>query len=154
MRSDFHENKTNRVGLGYAVNGLKYAIKNEINIRIQLVIGLLVIIFALILSVSLLEWVLLILLIGFVITAEILNTAVETMLDYLAPEQHHVVGAIKDLTASAVLVTSIVAVIIGMMIFIPKIIHVFFLFQSRLFSIPHILSFQLFILGFIGIIQG
>lgn len=126
MHSDYQENKKNRIGLGYAVSGLKYAFKNEINIRIQLLIGLLVIIFGFVLSVSLLEWVLLVLMIGFVISSEILNTAVETMLDYLAPEQHQMVGAIKDLTASAVLVTSIVAVIIGTIIFLPKIFDLFF----------------------------
>ena len=122
MRSDYRENKKNRVGLGYAVSGLKYAFKNEINIRIQFIIALLVIVFGFILSVSLVEWALLILMIGFVITAEILNTAVETMLDFLVPEWNHHVGVIKDLTAGAVLVTSIVAVIIGIIIFLPKLL--------------------------------
>ena len=78
-----------------------------------------------VLSISLLEWVLLILMIGFVITAELLNTAVETMLDYLAPDWHPTAGSIKDLTASAVLVTSIVAFIIGIIIFLPRIIELF-----------------------------
>lgn len=126
MRSDYPEIKKNRVGLRYAINGLKYAFKNEINIRIHFLIALLVLIAGFILAISVLEWVLLILMIGFVITAELLNTAVETMLDYLAPKWHPMAGSIKDLTAGAVLVTSIVAFIIGMIIFLPKIIEFVF----------------------------
>lgn len=125
MRSDYHENKKKRVGFRYAINGLKYAFKNEINIRIHFIIALLVLVGGFVLSISLLEWVLLILMIGFVITAELLNTAVETMLDYLAPDWHPTAGSIKDLTASAVLVTSIVAFIIGIIIFLPRIIELF-----------------------------
>ncbi|WP_440895876.1 diacylglycerol kinase family protein [Amphibacillus sp. Q70] len=126
MRSDYQENKKNRVGLRYAINGLKYAYKNEINIRIHFIIACLVIMFGFVFSVSKLEWVLLLLMIGFVLTAELLNTAVETMLDYLAPDWHAMVGAIKDLTASAVLVASIIAAIVGMIIFLPKVITLFF----------------------------
>lgn len=126
MRSDYQENKKNRVGLRYAVNGLKYAYKNEINIRIHFIIAFFVIVFGFVFSVSKLEWVLLLLMIGFVITAELLNTAVETMLDYLAPDRHVKVGAIKDLTASAVLVASLIAAIVGIIIFLPKVITLFF----------------------------
>ncbi|GAA4078914.1 diacylglycerol kinase family protein [Amphibacillus indicireducens] len=126
MRSDYSENKKNRVGLRYAINGLKYAFKNEINIRIHFLIALLVLIAGFVLTISVLEWVLLLLMIGFVITAELLNTAVETMLDYLAPQWHPMAGSIKDLTAGAVLVTSIVAFIIGLIIFLPKIVELVF----------------------------
>ncbi|NMA90104.1 MAG: diacylglycerol kinase family protein [Amphibacillus sp.] len=125
MRLGFRENKKKRVGFSYAINGLKIAFKNEINIRIHFTIALFVIIGGFIFSIPLLEWVLLILMIGFVITAELINTAVETMLDHLAPNWHPVVGSIKDLTASAVLVSSIVAFIVGIIIFIPKFIEWF-----------------------------
>ncbi|MBU5595165.1 diacylglycerol kinase family protein [Amphibacillus sp. MSJ-3] len=126
MRSDYQESKKKRVGLRYAVNGLKYAYINEINIRIHFIIASLVIIFGFIFSVSIMEWVMLLIMIGFVVTAELLNTAVEAMLDYLAPDWHPMAGAIKDLTASAVLVASIIAATVGLIIFLPKVLILIF----------------------------
>lgn len=126
MRLDYRDLKKNRVGLRHAVNGLKYAFKNEVNIRIQFISALIVIIFGFLLSVSTLEWVLLLLMIGFVISSELLNTAVEVMLDYLKPDWHPVAGAIKDLTAGSVLVASVIAAIVGAIILIPKIMELIF----------------------------
>src|SRR5690625_1568474 len=126
MRLDYRDHKKNRVGLRHAINGLKYAFKNEINIRIQFMIALLVLIFGFIFPLSTLEWILLLLMIGFVISSELLNTAVEVMLDYLKPEWHPLAGAIKDLTASSVLVASTIAAIVGTIIFLPKLIEIIF----------------------------
>src|SRR5699024_10980285 len=85
---------------------------------------LLVLIFGFIFPLSTLEWILLLLMIGFVISSELLNTAVEVMLDYLKPEWHPLAGAIKDLTASSVLVASTIAAIVGTIIFLPKLIEI------------------------------
>lgn len=121
MTSDYQENKKSRVGVYYAFNGIKLAFKTEINMRVHSFIMIIVLLLGFVFSVSNIEWVLLLLTIGLVITAEVFNTAVEHMLDYLAPEIHPAVGAIKDLTAGAVLVTSIVALLVGVIIFLPKI---------------------------------
>ena len=58
---------------------------------------------------------------GFVWSAEIFNTAIESMMDHLSPEKHPRVKYIKDLAAGAVLVAAITAIIAGLIIFIPKI---------------------------------
>ncbi|WP_067837023.1 diacylglycerol kinase family protein [Amphibacillus sediminis] len=125
MTSDYREVKKNRVGLGYALNGLKFALIHEINMRVHLFMMLIVIAVAIILSISAVEWVLLSLTIGFVFVAELFNTAIEQLLDYLAPERHRLAGIIKDLSAAAVLLASIVAIINGIIIFLPKIIAIF-----------------------------
>ncbi|SEN56317.1 diacylglycerol kinase (ATP) [Amphibacillus marinus] len=127
MASDYQEIKKKRVGICYAWNGLKYALKNEINMRVHLMMTLLVIMLGIFLSVSFIEWVLLLLTIGLVLTAELFNTAVELLLDYLAPERHPIAGIIKDLTAGGVLVASMMAAAIGLIIFLPKLIAVIFL---------------------------
>ncbi|WP_017472606.1 diacylglycerol kinase family protein [Amphibacillus jilinensis] len=125
MASDYQEIKKKRVGIGYAFNGLKYALKNEINMRVHLLITCMVITFGFLFSISLIEWILLILTIGFVLTAEVFNTAVELMLDYLAPDWHPTAGIIKDLTAGAVLIASAIAAVIGLIIFFPKVLMLF-----------------------------
>lgn len=116
----YQGNKKNRIGLSYAINGIKYALKTEINMRLHFVITLGVVVFGFIFKVSVIEWLFLLLTIGFVLTAEIFNTAVEHMLDYLAPERHPTVGVIKDLTAGAVLVSSLMAFLVGLIIFLPR----------------------------------
>lgn len=116
----YQDNKKNRIGLSYAINGIKYALKTEINMRLHFVITLGVVVFGFIFNVSVMEWLFLLLTIGFVLTAEIFNTAVEHMLDYLAPEWHPTVGVIKDLTAGAVLVSSLMAFLVGLIIFLPR----------------------------------
>ncbi|PXW91628.1 undecaprenol kinase/diacylglycerol kinase (ATP) [Streptohalobacillus salinus] len=126
MASDYQEIKKKSVGLKYAANGLKYALTNEINMRVHALIVCVVIVFGFILRVNFTEWVLLFLTFGLVLTAEVFNTAVEVMLDHLAPERHPKVGIIKDLTAGGVLVASLIAFIIGCIIFIPKIISYVF----------------------------
>lgn len=69
--------------------------------------------------VSRVEWLILILCIAFVISAELINTAIEISLDYLAKEHHVKVEAAKDIAAGGVLVTAIGAAIIGLIIFLP-----------------------------------
>ncbi|MBM7543203.1 diacylglycerol kinase family protein [Amphibacillus cookii] len=125
MASDYQEIKKKRVGIGYAVNGLKYALKHEINMRVHFLITSMVIIFGFLFSISIVEWVLLILTIGLVLTAEVFNTAVEVMLDYLAPDWHPTAGVIKDLTAGGVLIASVIAAVIGLIIFFPKVMILF-----------------------------
>ncbi|MCZ0704029.1 undecaprenol kinase/diacylglycerol kinase (ATP) [Natronobacillus azotifigens] len=125
MASDYQENKKNRIGVYYAANGVRHALETEINMRVHIIIMLMVVLFGFILGVSKLEWVSLLITIGMVLTAEMFNTAVEHIMDYLAPERNEAVGRIKDLTAGAVLVTSVIALLVGIIIFLPKIIVMF-----------------------------
>ena len=105
----------------YAFNGIKVLLKNEHNARIHLFAGVLVILLGILLRVSLVEWMLLTILIGVVFMTEIFNTIIEYMIDYISPTYRNQVKKIKDLGAAAVLIVAFSAVILGLMIFIPKI---------------------------------
>ncbi|WP_231631334.1 diacylglycerol kinase family protein [Halolactibacillus sp. JCM 19043] len=94
--------------------------------RVHVLLTVIVIILGFVFQVSFTEWVLLFLTFGLVLSSEVFNTAVEMLLDYLAPEWHPKVGIIKDLTAGGVLVASSIALVIGSIIFIPKLLAVFF----------------------------
>ncbi|GEN57411.1 diacylglycerol kinase [Halolactibacillus alkaliphilus] len=122
MASDYQEIKQKTIGLKYAINGLIFAFKNEINMRVHVLVTIIVIMLGFFFQVSFTEWVLLFLTFGLVLSSEVFNTAVEMLLDYLAPEWHPKAGIIKDLTAGGVLIASSIALIIGAIIFIPKII--------------------------------
>ncbi len=108
--------------VSYAWAGIKEAWRGQ-SFRIMLVLALLAIGLGFGLHISPLEWVLLILSVGFVLALEIINTAWELSLDYLRPEINPLAGKIKDLSAGAVLVASITALIIGLIIFLPKILE-------------------------------
>ena len=105
---------------GYAFNGLFTSIKKERNIKIHICIMILVIIFGLILKISKTEWFICIILFGLVISMELINSAIEKTVDLITKEKNEQAKIIKDTSAGAVLVTAIVAAIIGLMIFIPK----------------------------------
>lgn len=122
MASDYQGNKRSIMGLKHAINGIKYAIRSENNMKIHFVILLIVIALGVTFRISGVEWMLLSLTIGSVLICELLNTAVEDLLDYLAPEIHPTVGKIKDLTAGAVLIAALVSISVGSLVFIPKIL--------------------------------
>ena len=101
--------------LKFALNGISYALKNEHNMRRHILSGILVICLFYFFEISLLWWALIILCIGLVIAAELLNSAIETLIDYLHPEMHEKIGHVKDMLAGMVLVLSIAAAIIGLL---------------------------------------
>ncbi len=106
---------------GYAFNGIGYMFRTQHNSRIHLAIAILVVICGLISRVSNLEWCLLIFAMGLVFFAELINTAIEYLIDIVSPEFQEKAGHAKDLAAGAVLLTAITSVIIGLVIFIPRI---------------------------------
>ncbi len=103
----------------YAIHGLSYTWRHEPNFRIQLVAAFLVIIAGLSFSISRSEWLIIFLVISSVLVLELLNSAVETLTDLVKPRLHEYVRLIKDMMASAVLVASVAAIVIGLAIFIP-----------------------------------
>lgn len=105
----------------YALQGFIQAFKSEKNMKIHIIITILVIIAAIILEISLIEWIICIVLISIVIAAELFNTAIETTVDLAMPEKNEKAKIAKDVSASAVLILSIGAAIIGLIIFLPKI---------------------------------
>lgn len=105
----------------YALEGIVDCIRKERNIKIHLFIMVCVIICGLFFSLSQLEWLICILLFGLVISLEIVNTAIEAVVDLCSPDNHPLAKVAKDAAAGAVLVSAIVAAIIGLIIFIPKV---------------------------------
>ena len=75
-----------------------------------------------ILKVNPLEWSLLIIVIAIVFIAELLNTAIETLSDYVNPEWNEKIMQVKDYAAAAVLISATVSLLVGGLIFIPKIL--------------------------------
>ena len=110
---------------GYALNGLKILIKNEYNSRIHLIIGFLVIIAGIFFRISTTEWMLLLFTIGMVFISEIFNTVIEYLIDYISPSYHNGIKKIKDLSAAGVLITATMAVALGLIIFLPKVLKIF-----------------------------
>lgn len=106
----------------FAVTGIKTAFAEERNMRKHAVSALLVLVAGLIFKVSIVEWMMLALCVFLVITFEIVNSAIENVVD-LASDYHFSMRAkkAKDMAAGAVLMVSILAVIIGVLIFLPKV---------------------------------
>lgn len=100
----------------FAFNGLKYLIENEHNARIHLVSTLFVITAGFLFKISLKDWMALIIVIGLVFVSEIMNTAIETLSDFVSPEKNHSIKKVKDLAAAGVLVAATIAVVIGILI--------------------------------------
>ena len=105
----------------YAFTGMWSAYKSERNMKIHVLATIIVVILGLILKINIVEWCFCITSIVLVISAELLNTAIENIVDMISPEKNEKAKLIKDISAGAVLVLAIGAFIIGMIIFIPKI---------------------------------
>ena len=107
--------------LRHAVNGLSYAIKNEKNFQNEIAVACVVLVAMIYYRVSPSEMIVLFLVIMGVLVMELLNTVMERIADILKPKIHPYVRVIKDLMAASVLVSSVLAIIIGLIIFIPHI---------------------------------
>jgi diacylglycerol kinase len=81
---------------------------------------------AILLKVSLSEWALLAVVIGIVFLTELLNSAIETLSDLIEPRYNEIIRTAKDYSAAAVLISALIAIVVGCLIFIPKILSVFF----------------------------
>ena len=105
----------------YAFQGLQHLLKSQHNAWIHSLAAVIVTCFSFYFRISRTEWIFVIFAIGFVFAAELLNTALERLTDIVSPEKQARAGQVKDLAAGAVLVAAITALIIGLIIFIPKI---------------------------------
>ncbi|MFA4833264.1 MAG: diacylglycerol kinase family protein [Patescibacteria group bacterium] len=103
----------------YAFRGLFKTLREEQNLQIQSVAGLVVIIFGWYFKIENWEWLILIFVIGLVILMELINSAVERITDVLKPRLDNYVKEIKDIMAAAVMLASAIAVIVGLIIFLP-----------------------------------
>ena len=106
----------------YALKGLIKTFREEQNLKVQTFAGLIILLLAWYFQVSRLEWCLLIFTIGLVVLMEIVNSAVERVTDVLKPRINGYVKEIKDIMAAAVMLASLLAVIVGIIIFWPYIV--------------------------------
>ena len=105
---------------GYAFRGIYEVFSTEANMKIHIAITILVIFCGFMFSISLTEWIFCLLCIGLVVGAEMMNTAIENVVDLASPEQHPLAGKAKDIAAGAVLICAMISVLIGLLIFVPK----------------------------------
>jgi len=110
---------------GYAFEGFKVLWSSEANFRIHLLISILVLGLSYVLKINTIEWMLILFCIGIVCSAEAFNTAIEHLCNLNSKEIKSEIKIIKDISAFAVLFLAIISIIIGFMIFLPKVISLF-----------------------------
>ena len=106
---------------GYAGRGIGLVFSTEANMKIHLAVAVLVVMLGFYFQISLNEWIVCLLCFGFVLTAEMINTAIENIIDLVSPKQHELARNGKDIAAGAVLISAIVSAIVGLIIFLPKV---------------------------------
>lgn len=109
----------------YPISGLRYAYKNEQNLEVDICIAVLVVILGFLFKISISEWAILTITVGLVISFELINTALEAVVDLITDKYHPLAKVAKDTSAAAVLILAIVSIIEGLIIFLPKIISLF-----------------------------
>ena len=109
------KNKFNR-SLMFAIRGIAHGISTERNIKIQIAIGIFIIIISLVLRIPKLDFIIILLISFFVIILELINTSIERLIDKLHPNFDKEIGRIKDIMAGVVLISVILSIIIGIMI--------------------------------------
>jgi diacylglycerol kinase len=107
---------------GYAFDGLRWLVRTQPNFRIHLVIAALTVLVALVLHLSPAEFGLLALTIGLVLALEACNSALEALCDVASPTHHPLIGVAKDVSAAAVLMAALSAVLVGLALFAPRLL--------------------------------
>jgi diacylglycerol kinase len=102
---------------GYALHGIWSGIRDQRNLKFQLAVAVLVVGAGFYLSITALEWCVILLCIALVIGLELVNTAVENLVDLVTLERNQLAGKIKDIAAGAVLFASVISLIIGLIVF-------------------------------------
>ncbi len=106
----------------HAIVGLKYIFATQHNFRIHSIATILIVSLGLLYGISITEWCFLIFSIGFVLAAEAFNTAIECVTDLASPDFHRLAKTTKDASAGAVLLAALTSLIVGAIIFVPKIL--------------------------------
>ncbi len=117
-KESFIQNRIKSVG--FALKGMFLLLKTESSIKIQFVIAVVMTGAGFYFEISHMEWMMQLMAIGMVMGIEGLNTAVEKISDYIQPNNDPKIGFIKDISAGAVMIVSIIASIIGFIIYLPK----------------------------------
>lgn len=107
-------------------DGLAYSYKNEQSLWIHGVCTIFCILFGLALNISFTEWAIILIALGVTLGMELVNTAIEAAVDLVTLEIHPLAKIAKDCGSAATFIMSMISVVIGLIIFAPKIIHIFF----------------------------
>jgi len=110
---------------GFAFEGIGYTIRTQHNMRIHLVIAACVLVLSFFLRLTPIEWAIILICIGLVLMTEMLNTAIEAIIDLISPEYHPLAKIAKDIGAGMVVVFSALAAIIGCIVFFIAVLRLF-----------------------------
>ncbi len=108
-----------------AFSGIWHAIRSQRNMKIHLVIAVLAVLLGFVLRIDTLSWVAIVICIALVLGAECINTAIESFVDLASPEPSEFAARAKDCSAGAVLICAIGSVVVGIVIFLPRICTLF-----------------------------
>jgi diacylglycerol kinase len=106
----------------FAFTGIAHAFRTQRNMQVHALITAVVIAVGVALQISMFEWAVLAVTIGLVFQAELMNTALEAIVDKASPERHPLAGVAKDCAAGAVFVAACAAVVVGVLIFAPRVL--------------------------------
>jgi len=112
--------------LSHAIEGFRYLYRTQNNVRIHFIITIAILFLSMILRISLIEWGLIIITMALVWITESFNTVYERLFDLVDPTVNPIVKIGKDVSAAAVLISAIVSIIIGILIFIPRLLGILF----------------------------
>ena len=101
----------------YALQGLWSGIRDQRNLKVQLVLGVVVVGAGFYLSITVMDWCIILICMSLVIGLELVNTALENLVDLVTLERNPLAGKIKDIAAGAVLIVSVISLIIGLIVF-------------------------------------
>lgn len=106
------------------LEGINFVITNESNFKKEIVIGIIALLLSYILKISRIEFIIILIMIALVLTSEIINTSIEKVVDLYTKDYNNLAKIAKDVSAGSVLVMSIFSLLVGVIIFLPKIINV------------------------------
>jgi len=110
----------------YAFIGTYEGLKSQWNFKFHLLAACVVIALGFYFEVNKIEWCILLICCALVISLELINTAIELLCDFVEPNKNEKIRIIKDISAAGVLVSAIIALVIGGIVFVPKMIERFF----------------------------
>ncbi|MBS4762300.1 diacylglycerol kinase family protein [Carnobacteriaceae bacterium zg-ZUI252] len=122
-----HKNKSFFQALKHAVDGVVYSVKNETNMRTHCVMATIIIALSIVFQISAAEWLWVLQCIVFILFAELVNSALEKIVDAVTQQQYYTWAKhVKDMAAGAVLVSAIYTVCVGAIIFVPRVMEFIF----------------------------
>lgn len=113
-------------GFGYAFSGLWYALSTQINMKVHLALAILAIVLGILLHISAVEFALIFVAIVGVLIAELFNTVIELCVDLISPAFHPLAKHAKDVSAGAVLLSAMLAIVIALFVYVPHLWAIIF----------------------------